>query len=283
MDIQGIPGAVTTQVPFTLYDIQACLYDQARVEYLRNAIFNVVRPGDVVIDAGSGTGLLGMFAAERGARVVCLEFNAEAVPIIRENVKRNGFAKQIEVLHADATQWVPPTPVDVIISEVISAGFFYEPQLQILNHLRQYLRPGGQAIPMQMRNYIELINAQDELYGLTFNYDTRYRALPGDTPMTNRAMYHSVAFHQDNPTDIFTRVRLRATGGGVANAVRISYDIAFAPGILATEPTEFLLNPQVVFLAEPETLKLAEDYNLFITYEAGASPLSARFAITQEW
>ena len=52
-----------TQKVFTSYDIQACLYDEERVEYFREAIFRTVQPGDVVVDAGSGTGLLGMFAA----------------------------------------------------------------------------------------------------------------------------------------------------------------------------------------------------------------------------
>jgi len=275
------PGPVpaTTAVPFTLYDIQACLYDARRVEFLRDAIMATVKPGDVVVEAGSGTGLLGMFAAEAGAATVyCLELNPAGIPIIRENARRNDYSRQIVAVHTDATTWEPPAgvgPFDVIISEVMSAGFYYEPQLQILNHLRQYLKPNGSMVPTSMRNYLELLDAQEVLYGKTFNYDTRFTSLPGDSPVSARGLYHAADFYSHNQTHISATTRLRALTTGVANAVRISYDITFAPGITATEPTEFLLNPQVVFLPTPVKLEGGTEYDVSIEYEACGSPLDS--------
>lgn len=285
VDITPGPGPATTAVPFTLYDIQACLYDAQRVEYLREAILATVKPGHVVVEAGSGTGLLSMFAAEAGAaEIYCLELNPAGIPIIRENARRNGYANQMIAVHADATTWEPPPgvgPFDVIISEVMSAGFYYEPQIQILNHLRKYLKPDGAMVPTSMRNHIELLDAQEMLYGKTFTFDTRFTSLPGDTAVSTAELYFEADFYQHNPTHIAATRRLRALTTGVANAVRISYDITFAPGITATEPTEFLLNPQIVFLPAPVKLEAGAEYDVAIAYEACGSPLDSVITVNR--
>jgi predicted RNA methylase len=269
-----------TEKLFTSYDIQTCLYDQRRVEYLRKAIFNTVRPGDIVVDGGSGSGVLGMFAAQAGAaRVYCVEINPEHARVIEENAARNNMGGTIVAMAADASRCDLPEDVDVIVSEVISAGFFYEPQLQILNNLRRFLKVGGAVIPIAMDNYIELIHAQEELYGLTFTYEPRFRPLEGDRSLTEPSLYLSTMFGTSTETSISTQARLLATSSGTANAVRISYRIQFEPGQWADEPTEFLMNPQIIFLPEPVKLIENQHYVLSISYESSSSPLTCKIDI----
>lgn len=281
IDNDGRPtGTAATEKAFTAYDIQACLYDRKRVDYLRQAIKNTVQGGDVVVDAGSGSGLLGMIAAQAGAaKVYCLELNPDFLPVIEANATRNGIADRIIAVQADATTYQLPEPVDVVISEVISAGFFYEPQIQIINNLRQRLRPGGSIVPMHMTNYLELIAAQEELYGFTFNFDSRFTDLEEDRILTHRVPYLRTDFHQPIDPLITRQVRVLATAAGTANALRITYDIRFANGVEATEPTEFLLNPQIIFLPGPLPLAPGQGYDVSLSYLASGSPLTCQVAV----
>ncbi|GLI01192.1 50S ribosomal protein L11 methyltransferase [Phytohabitans aurantiacus] len=270
-----------TDKAFTTYDIQACLFDPQRVEYLRNAIFQTVKPGDVVVDAGSGSGLLGMFAAQAGAaRVYCLELNPEFIRVIEENARRNGLEHKIIARCGNAATYELPEKVDVLISEVISAGFFFEPQLQIVGHLRKFLKPGGAVVPSLMKNYVELIDAQEELYGLRLNFDSRFTELAGDHSLSRAAPYLDTDFLDPSDPMVDARIRVMGTGEGMANAVKITYDIEFAAGIWADKPTEFLLNPQIIFLTTgPVQIHAGQEYEISLNYLAGDSPLTCKIGV----
>jgi len=283
-DRRGSAGKAATDKVFTTYDIQACLFDHRRVEYLRDAIYRTVREGDIVVDAGSGTGLLGMFAAQAGAaRVYCVELNGEFIPVIEEHARRNGLSDRIVAVHADATSPLDlPDGVDVVISEVISAGFFYEPQLQIMNNLRKFLKPGGAIVPNAMRNYVELIEAQERLYDLTFNFDSRFTNLAGDRSLSSRALYLETDFRGVTDPDISERAPVRATASGTVNAVKITYEIQFVEnGEWIDTPTEFLLNPQIIFLPSPIDIESDHVYKVSLSYRASESPRTCEIVISE--
>lgn len=272
-----------THKMFTTDGIESCLYDKQRTAYLRHAIFATVKPGDVVVNAGSGSGILGMFAAQAGAsRVYCVELNPEHIDIIEQNARQNGFSERVVTICADATTVKLPEQVDVIISEIISGGFFYEPQLQVVSHLRQYLKPGGATVPLALTNYLELIDAQEDWFGVKLKHDSRYHTLEQDAALTTRSPYMAVDFRQGAAASVVANATVRAMRDGIANALRIPYAIQFSEGVLANVPTNFLLNPQVVFLPEPIELEAGAYYNVSLAYEASGSPLACKIAIKKQ-
>ena len=59
---------------FTPYDVHESLYDQDRTNFFARAIQEVIKEGSVVVDAGSGSGVLGVLAAKYGAsRGYCIK------------------------------------------------------------------------------------------------------------------------------------------------------------------------------------------------------------------
>ena len=79
-----------------------------------------VRPGDTVIDIGTGTGILAMAAAHMGAgRVLATDLDPVAVRVAEENIADNGFADVIEARCGDLLEVVDESG-DVVIANIIA-------------------------------------------------------------------------------------------------------------------------------------------------------------------
>ena len=77
------------------------LADRVRCEAYRRAILATVKPGQVVLDLGAGTGILSLFAAEAGARKVYAVERTPTAALARQIVARNGLADRVSVLQTD--------------------------------------------------------------------------------------------------------------------------------------------------------------------------------------
>ena len=88
--------------------------DRVRTEAFRRAIDSVVRPGDVVLDVGAGSGILSVLAARAGAaRVYAVERTSAAV-LAQELAAANGVAGIVQVIHGDVMDAGPlRSPVDL--------------------------------------------------------------------------------------------------------------------------------------------------------------------------
>jgi ribosomal protein L11 methyltransferase len=102
-----------------------------------------LRPGDRVLDLGSGSGILAIAAAKLGAAsAVGIENDAEANPVAWRNAERNGVAAAVDFLDGDAGDLAPLLgPADLLLSNILRLV-----NTALLPAIVAALRPGGLAI-----------------------------------------------------------------------------------------------------------------------------------------
>ena len=143
---------------------RSMLADAARNEAYARAIRESVEPGDVVLDIGTGSGLLAMMAAQAGAaKVVACEANPALAATARDIVERNGFGDRIEVVAAISTALERSGTLaggaDLIVSEIFSHTLIDEGAIESLNHgLTRLARPGARIIPASASIRVALVD-----------------------------------------------------------------------------------------------------------------------------
>ena len=113
--------------------------DPVKIDAYRRALRNVVRPEDVVIDLGCGTGLLGLLALESGAAKVIAVDNGPILELARETFEVNGFGDRVEYRRMHSSDLTLPTPADVLVCDQIG-GFAHE--VGVTGHVRDLLDRG---------------------------------------------------------------------------------------------------------------------------------------------
>lgn len=126
------------------------LKDAVRVDAFRTAILERVRPGDVIVDLGAGTGILGLLACEAGAaRVYAIE-STGMIEVAQAIARANGHHDKIVPVQRLSTQAELPEPADGIVCDQIGQFGFEAGLFETLADARRFLKPGGWTLPQQV-------------------------------------------------------------------------------------------------------------------------------------
>ncbi|KAJ1374167.1 Protein arginine N-methyltransferase 1 [Parelaphostrongylus tenuis] len=137
------------------------LKDEVRTVTYRNSIYHNrhLFKDKIVMDVGSGTGILSMFAARAGAKkVYAVEFSNMASQS-RQIVKDNNLEDVITVIQAKVEELTELPDgcekVDVIISEWMGYCLFYESMLNTVIFARdKWLKEGGLIFPDKAKLFL---------------------------------------------------------------------------------------------------------------------------------
>lgn len=155
------------------------LKDEVRTLSYRNSILNNKHlfKDKVVLDVGCGTGILSMFAAQAGAKMVIGIDCSEILIQARQIVKDNHLDHVVTLIKGKVEEvTLPVDKVDIIISEWMGYFLLYESMLDTVIFARdKWLAPGGLIFPDKATLYItaiedteykeEKINFWDKVYG----------------------------------------------------------------------------------------------------------------------
>lgn len=180
------------------------LADQARVRAFHRAIRATVRPGDVVVEIGSGLGTYSFFAAGAGAgRVYAIEADAEVCRLAEALAEQNGLADRVRFLRGYSMDVELPERADVAIFEDYTSFFFSSRLRGLLRDIRgRLLKPSGRLLPGAVDLYVagcedgQLYRdldlhrgGRDRVFGLDFSETRRVAMnLPAGTVATSRQL-----------------------------------------------------------------------------------------------
>ncbi|MEW6756452.1 MAG: 50S ribosomal protein L11 methyltransferase [Candidatus Latescibacterota bacterium] len=124
------------------------LADRQRVLAWGRAVHRAVRPGDVVVDLGTGSGVLALIACRAGARRVYAVERGRILEVARQVVAANGAQDRVVFVPGESTQVELPEPADLAIAEVVGSFGLEERIVESLSDARRrHLKPGGRLLP----------------------------------------------------------------------------------------------------------------------------------------
>ncbi|MCL2216193.1 MAG: methyltransferase domain-containing protein [Defluviitaleaceae bacterium] len=254
------------------------LQDIARMQGFRGAIDLLVRPSDKVLELGGGTGVLSFFAAQTAEKVYCVEYNPELVSEARRLHKLNPNCEKIEVIHGDATEYVPPEPVDVVVCEMLHSALLREKQLEVIDAFKKnYQAQYGENLPifipgatLQAIQPIYQDFKFEGYYAPVIMFQDPYSQQPRTMEMGDPVVYHQIVYDQPYELSVKWSGTLTASAEGKVNALRF-----ITKNVLAVNPqTQQIVDWHNGYLVLPLEREISvspgKEITVSFEYESGA-------------
>jgi protein arginine N-methyltransferase 1 len=167
-----------------LYEHEKMISDTVRVDCYHKAIQRYVGANDVVVDLGTGTGILALLAAKQGARKVYAIDHSSFIEVA-ERISEANEITNIEFAKVNSREFSLEEKVDCIIHEQIGDYLFNENMIENLLDLRsRILKDKGVILPGKFELFLEPVCLQAD-HRVDFLWDNitkgiDFRFLKGD-------------------------------------------------------------------------------------------------------
>jgi len=255
------------------------LMDQNRMHGFKSAINYAVFPGAKVLELGGGTGVLSWFAAAKAEKVYCVEFNPDMVKEARKMLAMNPNGHKVEVVHADAFEYLPPEPVDIVICEMIHVGMLREKQVEVIESFkRRYLARFGGKLPVFLPEAVIMAvqPLQQEydfegFYAPIVQFQETTVIYPGTVELAAPTVYSLLDFSQPIDMTIAWEGKFVIDQGGSVNALRFVTKNILAVVAERSSTIDWLNHYMTLPLANPVQVQAGDVLQVSFQYRAGGS------------
>ena len=224
--------------------IGECLLDKKRTLTFKKAIEQTVQLGDIVLDAGTGSGILAMLAAKAGAtKVYAIEINPDVAEFTKSNIHKNNLSDIIEVINADLKDIKLPN-LDVVIMEMMDTGLIAEQQIPAMNRLidTNAVSKKTKVIPNFYETYIQFCNYNFNFYGCDMSFIIQARNFGVheniDKKMTDKVLISNIDLTKRNEKDFSCSGSSIARFSGKVNAIILTARIRLTEDIVLNSTTD---------------------------------------------
>jgi len=161
-----------------VYDLLAygaMMADRGRTAAYARALEAAVKPGSVVLDIGTGPGIMALLACRAGAARVYAVEPAGVVDVAREIAAANGVADRITFIQALSTAIDLPERVDGIVAEIHGVLPLYRRSIvSLLDARARFLKPAGWMIPQRETLWAALVSSPAAHATVTRGWNNEY-------------------------------------------------------------------------------------------------------------
>jgi protein arginine N-methyltransferase 1 len=145
---------------YRFIDYGSMIADHARMDAYVTALELTVRPGDVVLDIGTGTGIMALVASRLGAAEVIAVERDDVIEVARQIAARNGVDDRITFIHGQSTEIKLSRKANVIVSDLRGILPLHSGHLSaIVDARNRLLAPGGVIIPKRDTLWAAVVEA----------------------------------------------------------------------------------------------------------------------------
>jgi SAM-dependent methyltransferase len=144
-----------------------------RLERYERALTQAISPGDVVLDLGSGTGVLALLACRAGARRVYAIEQTEAIDLARALSAGTSVGSRISFVHSASVFAELPEKADVLVTDIFGTfGLQAGGLSSVADAHSRLLKEGAVSIPCAVELHVAPVEAAD-FYETTIDFWTR--------------------------------------------------------------------------------------------------------------
>jgi type I protein arginine methyltransferase len=235
---------------YNLTAFGSMISDEVRMQAYLKAMKKAITPGSIVLDIGTGTGVMAFFALKSGAKFVYAIESNDLIHIAEEMAQKNGLSSKMKFIKDLSTNISLEEKADVIVSDLRGALPLFGTHIpSIVDARTRLLKPGGIMIPLRDTLWASVVSSRKpysdivspwEKYAADFdmsiakrmsvNSYTKQRIKSSEvltTPFKWTILDYST-IQSPNVESRFTRNILRS---GIASGLSLWYDAELIKGV----------------------------------------------------